>query len=209
MAVSHADLRRLDLFATPAAVIVPPDAATLNGSLAQRVQQLWQASAGASAPLPWQSPPQVLAQDDGLLGPLAWMVATIAEAMVPVRRPGGQPQAGWDVLWFAEVFQPGQGLPIHDFPRANWCGCYLIDDGGAAGKSGEIELQDPRGPAVMTYAPDLTFDAPGGETLGISQTVSLTSGSLLVFPAWMRQGTAVHRGGRPRLSVKLLLNQRG
>ncbi len=207
--MATADLRRLDLFATPAAVVVPPGAQELTAALAQRVAQLWQASAGAESPLPWQSPPQVMSPEDGGLAPLAWMAGTLAEAMAPSRRQPGQAQPQWDVLWFAEVFRPGQGLPIHDFPRATWCACYLVDDGGAAGKSGEIELLDPRGPAVMTYAPDLTFDAPGGEILGISQTVALTSGSLLIFPAWMRQGTAVHRGERPRLSIKLLLTQRG
>ncbi|MEQ8653118.1 MAG: putative 2OG-Fe(II) oxygenase [Kiloniellales bacterium] len=199
---------RLSLYATPIAASVPAEAQQLATALGPRVQQMWQAAQQQQSPLPWQSQPQFLDQQDGPLNLLTWMTHTIADAMTaPARWPGPQ-QTGWDVLWFAEVCLPGQGQPIHDYPRADWCACFLIDDGGGQGESGEVELLDPRGAAVLIYAPDLTFDAPGSEVLGISQTVALTSGSLLVFPAWMRQGTSVNQGTRPRLAIKLLLTKR-
>ncbi len=199
---------RLSLYATPVAATVPAEAQQLAEALGPRVLQMWQAARQGQTPLPWQSPPQVLDPQDGAVAHLAWATGTIAEAMTaPPRWPGPQ-QTGWQALWFAEVCAPGQGQPIHDYPRADWCGCFLIDDGGGSGDSGEVQLQDPRGAAVLIYAPDLTFDAPGSDILGINQTVALTAGSLLVFPAWMRQGTAVNRGPRPRLAVKLLLSKR-
>ncbi len=205
---SAAGQERLSLYATPIAATVPAEAQQLAGALAPRVEQMWRASGQQQSPLPWQSPPQVLDGQDGAVSHLAWMTHTIAEAMAAPPRWPGPKQSGWDVLWFAEVCRPQQGQPIHDFPRADWCACFLIDDGGGKGESGEVELLDPRGAAVLIYAPDLTFDAPGSDVLGISQTVALTSGSLLVYPAWMRQGTAVNTGPRPRVAVKLLLTRR-
>ncbi|GAB5470252.1 MAG: hypothetical protein Kilf2KO_32820 [Rhodospirillales bacterium] len=200
--------KSLSLFATPLAALVAPNAPDLNAALGPRVQQLFQAAGPVEAALPWQSPPQSLLKDDRALAQIAWMIATLADAMAAPKHWPGPPQSGWDALWFAELLLPGQGLPVHDYPRADWCGCYLIDDGGGSGESGEMELLDPRGAAVMMYAPTLTFDAPGGDVLGISQTVNLTPGSLLVFPAWLHQGTSANRGPRPRLAIKLLLTAR-
>ncbi|MEO1190802.1 MAG: putative 2OG-Fe(II) oxygenase [Pseudomonadota bacterium] len=202
------DTTRLSLYATPLAAISAPNASVLSQTLGPRVMELYQASGSREQDLPWQAAPQVLQPGDAAIGELAWMSATLAESMAAPKAWPGPSRSGWDVLWIAEVLQPGQGLPVHDYPRADWCACYVVDSGGGSGKSGEIELLDPRGAAVMMYAPTLTFDGPGGDVLGISQTVTLTSGSLLVFPAWLRQGTAANSGPRPRLAIKLLLTER-
>lgn len=206
--MSPFEIERLSLYATPLAAVAVAEAGQLNAALAPRILQAWP-QAESDGALTWMSEPKPLQAEDQPLAQLARIAGTLAEAMAAPPSWAEPGRGTWDGLWFAEAAAPGQGQPVHDFPRADWCACYLVDDGGAgSGESGEVELLDPRGAAVLMYAPDLGFEVPGGDTLGISQTVKLASGSLLVFPAWMRQGTAVNEGSRPRLSIKLLLTRR-
>ena len=103
---------------------------------------------------------------------------------------------------------PGQGFEVQAIPEALWCACYLIEAGGPSSSGGALELQDPRGAATVMYAPGLTFAAQGGETLGVSQSIGLKEGALVVFPAWLLQSTSLHQGQDARLSVTLRLQPR-
>ena len=55
------------------------------------------------------------------------------------------------------------------------------------------------------YAPNLTFAVPGGETMGISQTVAPAPGLLVVYPSWLLHGVSVYLGDGKRVSIAIEL----
>jgi len=196
--------KRLSLFATPLAVSLLPETEDVKPALSALILACYQEAAQAEdakliAGRPWQGPFSCMAQGVPALAPLAEAATVLAEAMQA--RPGG----AWDLSWCAEVLHPGQGFEVQSSKGGLWCASYLVDDGGAGASGGELELQDPRGAAPVMYAPGLTFAAQGGETLGVSQTIRLKEGTLIVFPAWLLQSTALHQGSDARLSLSLLL----
>jgi hypothetical protein len=195
--------KRLSLFATPLAVSLLPETEDLKPALSALILACYQEDAQSedaqlTTGLAWRGSFSRASNGPPQLAPLSEAAIVLAETI--------QAESGgaWDVSWRAEVLNPGQGFDVQCLKGGLWCASYLVDDGGAAASGGELELQDPRGAAPVMYAPGLTFAAPGGETLGISQTVRPKEGALIVFPAWLLQSTALHQGSDARLSLSLL-----
>ena len=201
--------KRLSLFATPLAVSLLPETEDLKPALSALILACYQEDAPSEDAQPatglaWRGSFSRASTGVAQLAPLSEAAIVLAETM---QAESGQAESdrAWDVSWRAEVLNPGQGFDAQCLKGGLWCASYLVDDGGAAASGGELELQDPRGAAPVMYAPGLTFAAPGGETLGISQTVRPKEGALIVFPAWLLQSTALHQGSDARLSLSLLL----
>ena len=211
--------KRLSLFATPLAVSLLPETEDLKPALSALILACYQEDAQSedaqlTTGLAWRGSFSRASNGPPQLAPLSEAAIVLAETMQAEsgQAESGQAESGqaesdgaWDVSWRAEVLNPGQGFDVQCLKGGLWCASYLVDDGGAAASGGELELQDPRGAAPVMYAPGLTFAAPGGETLGISQTVRPKEGALIVFPAWLLQSTALHQGSDARLSLSLLL----
>jgi len=66
---------------------------------------------------------------------------------------------------------------------------------------GEFEIQDPRGPAPVMYAPLLTFAVPGGLTLGSSELLSPRAGMMVLFPSWLMHAVRPYHGTQTRISM--------
>jgi len=183
--------KRLNLFATPLAVCILPESEALKAPLAALARDAAADGDGGFADAE-NAPPEL---------------ACVIEAAVTLADAMEAGTAGaWALSWRGEILQPGAGSDVESLPDALWCAHYLIDAGGGGG--GTLELQDPRGAATVMYAPGLTFAAEGAETLGVSQSIGLKEGALAVFPAWLLQSVALHRGPKPRLSLTVGLRRR-
>ena len=117
-------------------------------------------------------------------------------------------QADWPTRLWLEVLRSGQGRAIDSAPDAAWCARYVLDDGGSALQrdyGARFEAQDPRGVGPVMYAPHLSIADPAGPTLGISQTVGLKTGALLVYPGWLLHGLEPYRGPEAFISLVIEL----
>lgn len=199
---SAPDLRKLSLFGTPLAVQVMPEAEALNAALRPALSGLVEA-----AP---DDPGEATRCGFELEGPAAEALATVmGRAIALAEAMAGAPAGGWSPEVLLEVLRPGQAVAITSAPEAAWCARYLLDDGGSAAQrdfGGRFEAQDPRGVGPVMYAPHLTIADAAGPTLGISQTIGLKSGAILVYPGWLLHGLEPYSG--PEAYVSLLLELR-
>ena len=202
VAGTKADLRPLSLFGTPLAVQVMPEAAALNAALGPALAALV-----AAAP---REPGEASRSGFALEGPAAEALAAIlARAIALAEAMAGSAAGDWAPDVALEVLAPGQGVAIGSAPETAWCARYVLDDGGSSAQRGfgaRFEAQDPRGVGPVMYAPHLTIADPAGPTLGISQTVGLKSGAILVYPGWLLHGVEPYSG--PGAFVSLLLELR-
>ena len=190
------------IFGTPVAVQVLPEAEALNAALRPAIL----ARAGEASGLPgegWRSAPRPVEWGGEALATVIAAAKALADVL-DSSAPATDPSA----LVAMERLEPGQGITLGSAPGARWCARYVVDDGGAAARpelGGRFEAQDPRGVAPVMYAPQLSIAGAGGLTLGISQTVGLPSGALLVHPGWLLQGIEPYRGDSALLALTIHL----
>ena len=193
------ELRKLSLFGTPLAVHLLPEAPSLNALIAPTLTSLV-SGAPAGPGEGWQGDVEPAGPAAEAIGSLITWAVSLAEAMSAAR------PEGWSHRLALEVLRPGQGRSIGSVPEALWCARYVLDDGGAAAKrdlGARFEAQDPRGVGPVMYAPHLSIAGPAGPTLGISQTIGLRSGAMMVYPGWLLHGMEPYRG--PEAHVSLII----
>ncbi len=189
----------LALYETPLAVAVLPGMDAVNAALAAAIAEAASLPDGA-----WQS-------DWGFGSALSAVaeIAAAAEAFaLPMTGGGAEIAQAWSHRCRANFLPGGAGLTVQSHPGAIWAATYIVEDGGADANpayGAALEFQDPRGAAPVMYAPQLTFAAPGAETLGVSQTLQLAGGGLAVYPAWLLYGIAPYRGPGRHLSLTFTL----
>ena len=204
MAQEHdIQLARLALFSTPLAAARLPDAESLHAALKDIIEAAdpgSEHSLGAEAQLSGWS---------DLDHPEVAQIARQAEAFanqMTYWQGDGMPL--WLVRYRTCIIAPGEGLAVHAHPGAAWAASYIVDDGGGGNDpaiGGAMEFQDPRGAAPVMYAPGLRFAVPQGETLGVSQSLQASSGSLIVYPGWLLHGIGLYQGSGTRLSLSFTL----
>lgn len=201
----EAKIDLLALFATPVAAARLPDGADTSVALRQTILQREQdePSTAHSNLGGWQSSWDF----EQWCGPAGHHLLSFARAMatrLTARRDGGPIELNWRANAWANINRQGHGNEFHTHPGAFWSGVYYVDDGGAtadAGLGGEFEIQDPRGVAPAMYRPDLVPAVPGGNAIGASETVSPTSGTMIMFPSWLSHAVRPYRGGGTRISI--------
>jgi hypothetical protein len=191
----------ITLFSTPICSVEIPDAAAVNAALAKAI--LAQAGDISAAAVPaWASPWGFPDLGAGVGLAVARAVRLLASRLVADRAP-----ESWRLDGYAEVLWEGAGASVSE-PTADFAAIYTVSDGDA-GKDPELggllEFQDPRGPAPVMYAPALTFAGPGAESLGVTQTVRLQPGLLIVYPAYLMQGLSFYRGRAPHITVRMTI----
>ena len=204
-AMQAAGLERRDLFGTPIAVTLMPNAQAINAALRAEVLALHEAAADKDPTLAWDSaaglPDPAGAAMGDLIGAALLLVAGITG-----RREDEAPE-NWAIAPRCHVLGQGQSVAVHSHPGVAWEATYFVATSGQApgGPGGELEFQDPRGEAPVMYAPDLTFLMPDGATLGISRNLAAKPGVLVVYPAWLLHAVNFYRADGLRLSVTLQL----
>lgn len=168
-----ADHRVVNLFPTPvwAHTLVAEDAGTVNRKALDALQSLGAGSSG-----PWQSEPTLHRLPEFLV--LSGFVKEAAQNVLGHLKIEAEAVA-IDALW-ATVVPPGGAAPVSpDVPeQASLCGIYSV----AAPEAGDaIALFDVR-PELKLGGARVT--EPGPHTARTA-TVSVSAGTLLVFPAWL------------------------
>ena len=193
----------MSLFSTPIGLVVLPDADHVNEVLGGIIADQQSAAEDTGRPWQWEDGLRRVGGQD--LAQVLEATRLLADGMTPLRPDGA---VDWRMTCRAHVLGPNQSLPVHSHPGGVWSATYIIDDGGIADRpdlGGAIEFQDPRGSEPAMHAPNLTFAVPGGETLGISQTIVPAPGLVVVHPAWLLHGVAVYRGDGNRVSISVEL----
>jgi hypothetical protein len=194
----------LSLFPTPIGLVVMPNSAAINRALGPAITKQWAAAPDDARPWRWEDGFRQVGGEP--LTPILEAAQQLANQMTPT---GGETAPRWHITCRAHVLSRNQSLPVHARPGAVWAASYIVDDGGEGEQSdagGALEFQDPRGSEPAMYAPALTFAVPGGESIGISQTIGPASGLLVVYPAWLLHGVSVFRGNGNRISVAIELS---
>ena len=205
-----AQVEVLQLFATPVAVVVLPEAETLNAKLRQTILAHETEHAGTehSNLGGWQSTWDLLDWGGAETQTIVGHAKQLANRLTADRQ--GRPvRLDWRVNAWANVNRSGHGNEFHTHPGAYWSGTYYVDDGGIAGNpelGGQFEVQDPRGVAPVMYAPNLTFATQGGTSLGASETLSPRAGMMVLFPAWLQHQVRPYSGEQARISIAFNLS---
>ncbi len=200
----------MQLFATPVAVTVLPDAASLNQALKavilRREQEM--PSTEHSNLGGWQSDWEMVDWGGPAFDRLIEQAKAIATQLT-ADREGRAVTIDWKFNAWANVNRSGHGNESHTHPGAYWSGVYYVDDGGVgedAGLGGEFEAHDPRGVAPAMYAPKLAFSMPQGQSVGASETVRPKSGMMVLFPSWLSHAVRPYRGQATRISIAFNLS---
>ncbi|MGF1608136.1 MAG: TIGR02466 family protein [Kiloniellales bacterium] len=207
-ALPRAEVRQL--FATPVAVFLLPEAEVLNRALRETIlaRERSHPSTQHSNLGGWQSTWDL--QDWG--GPAAQHLLATARNLADQLtrdRQGRAVQVDWKINCWANVNRSGHGNEFHTHPGSFWSGSYYVDDGGIAADpslGGEFEVQDPRGVAPAMYAPALTFAGRGGPSLGAAEMLSPRAGMMVLFPSWLQHAVRPYRGGGLRISIAFNLS---
>lgn len=205
--VSLGPVEGITLFSTPICSVFPPLASERRDALGDIIMGQCRDAIennGAYWISPWGFPK--LGSGSGcIIGAAARaMVAQIAPSIAGIEALPDD----WRVSWRAEVIAADGGCaPVRE-PEANFAGLFMVGkDVSSAAAGGLLEFQDPRGPAPVMYAPFVTFVGPGSKSLGVTQTLNLEPGLLVVFPAYLMQSFSFYRGARPHITLRLAIRR--
>jgi len=188
----------ITLFSTPICSVTLPDAARVNEALMTAILE----RAGRAEALSWTSPHGFPDLNTGAAAAVATAARLLASRISSLIAP-----ESWQVDAYAEVLWEGACASVSE-PKADFAALYMISDGDTAKESdlgGLLEFQDPRGPAPVMYAPSMTFAGPGAESLGVTQTVRMQPGLLIVYPAYLMQSLSFYRGKAPHITVRMTI----
>ncbi len=105
-------------------------------------------------------------------------------------------QYRYGVNAWANVNEGGDYNRTHTHPNNHWSGVYYVDTGRPDPNivpNGAIEFIDPRPAAGV-------FEFPG-TFLPATWTLQPESGTMLMFPSWLRHGVLPYFGEGPRISI--------
>ena len=193
------------MFPTPVAVGMMPNAEKINADLEKVIlaREQQHPSTQHSNLGGWQSSWDMEAWGGTSTATVLAAAKSLATQLTADRQGRGI-AVNWKSNCWANINRSGHGNEFHCHPGAYWSGSYYINDGGIAadpGLGGEFEIQDPRGPAPVMYAPLLTFAVPGGLTLGSSELLPPRAGMMVLFPSWLMHAVRPYRGKQTRISM--------
>ena len=199
-----------NLFPTPVAVAILPNAAALNLELGKSIlaREQTQKSRSHSNLGGWQSSWDIM-KWGGAAAHRVVEAGIIVANRLTTDRQGKPVKLDWKINAWANVNRKGHGNEFHTHPGAYWSCVYYVDDGGVAEQpnlGGELEMQDPRGVAPAMYAPKLAFGTPGGLTAGASELLRPRAGMLIAFPSWLPHAVRPYLGERLRISIAFNLS---
>ena len=197
-----------NLFPTPVAVTLLPDAEALNRELVQTIlaREASHPSTQHSNLGGWQSSWD-FADWGGAAGQRVLEAGRQLASQLTSDRQGRSVNIEWKMNAWANINRKGHGNEFHTHPGAFWSGCYYVEDGGAGPENGgEFELQDPRGVAPAMYAPNITVAGRAGTAMGAVEMLAPRAGMMLLFPSWVQHAVRPYRGEGTRISIAFNLS---
>jgi len=198
-----------NLFPSPVARIVHPQAERLNAALRRTILERERQAAGVhhSNEGGWQSGDDFAAWAGAAGTELLEFACAMANRMSAVNSPEHgliHAELQWKVNAWANVNREGHGNALHGHPGSFWSAVYWVDDGGYGedpGVGGELEFLDPRGLTPSLYSPLLRMRIKDCLSAGFSTALTPSSGTLLMFPSWLLHAVKRFNGPRTRISV--------
>ena len=197
-------------FATPVAITHFPGAEEINVALKALIleRSVSTPSTDHSNRGGWQSTWD-FHKWSGNPGSAVVAAAKQAASRLTCDRTGEAVSPDWKFNSWANVNRRDNGNEFHTHPGCLWSGTYYVDDGGAGDDpalGGEFEVQDPRGPAAIMYAPSLAPKVPGGLSTGASELIRPKAGMMVLFPAWLSHSVRPYTGDGVRISIAFNLS---
>ena len=183
-----------NLFPTPVAAVLTPDADARNAELRTLIldRRRTARSMAASNAGGWHPDRDLLAWGDVRAAEVVEMARAVATQLTR-DRDGREVRPTWVVSAWANVNGPGDSNFCHYHPGSFWSGAYYVDDGGVLDDpslGGGFEMLDPRGTAPAMLAPTLAFAGEGGLAAGMTETIAPRPGLLFLFPSWLQHQCA-------------------
>lgn len=208
-----ADFEIRTLFPTPLIIAPVHDHAAIDGALKTII--LARAATTPSVALSncggWQSGDDVADWGGLPMRLLLEAARRLADSLSALETPEGLLPGGpqWRMNAWANVNGPGDFNHSHHHPAAYWSGVYWVDAGEARetdNAGGELELSDPRGILPAFYAPRLRMAIKDCLSAGGQDFFTPRTGTMVMFPAWLRHAVRPYRGDRQRISVAFNLS---
>ena len=193
------------IFSTPICSATLPQASRLNEPLTMAIMERAGDEALQST-VCWSSPWNFPSHESGPGRVIALAARRMASKLMETCGQVPIAPDKWRVSCRSEVITGEHGSTPVSEPGAGFTGLYMVaKDKGAssANLGGLLEFQDPRGAAPVMYAPTITFRGPGSESLGVTQTLTMTPGLLIVYPALLMQSFSFYRGTTPHITLRL------
>ena len=204
-----ADVRRL--FSTPLAVEMVDDLSLRESLRTAIAAERERDPAGISVSNlgGWHSNTAMLAWGGEPARRLAAIAVAMAETLTIDPKSPAKSRYGWRADMWANVSRRGHANQYHVHPGSFWSAVFCLDDGYAGSDDpalgGELQLLDPRMPAVRMAAPDLALRDADGQMQYSELLIRLRSGLLVMFPSWLQHGVRPFNNDGERITVALNL----
>lgn len=203
------DVRRL--FSTPFALEMVEDPALIESLRAAIAAERERDPTGVSQSNlgGWHSNAAMLDWAGDPAKQLAVKAIGVADTLTIDRRSPDKSRYGWAAEMWANVSGRGHANQYHVHPGCYWSAVFYVDDGYGGSDDpalgGELQLQDPRMPAVRMAAPDLAMRDADGTIQHSELTVRPKTGLLVLFPAWLQHAVRAYDGAGERITVAINL----
>lgn len=157
----------------------------------------------------WQSNKTMIEWGGEAARALAFKAMTMADAVTAnVRSPAGV-GVDWHPEMWANVGRKGSTNQYHFHPGSFWSAVAYLDDGFAGSDDqalgGELQLLDPRMPAIRMLAPDLRLTDADGAAQLTEVNIRPRTGMVVLFPGWLQHAVRPFHGEGVRISVAINL----
>jgi len=204
--VGLADVKFVNLFASPLVSYLWPDANKLNAGLRERILAYETQSPGERKTNVggWHSDPgQLEFCGDAGRQLIRRMYEMGDEATRRTLSDCGQPMRSmrWTLHAWANVNRSGNFNRVHTHPGTTWSGTYYVDDGDPAPEDEHgtpIHFFDPCQGRANTFLP---------QTIPLSVLVRPEPGLMILFPSYLPHMVFPHNGTRPRISIAFNLRK--
>lgn len=157
----------------------------------------------------WQSNKSMIEWGGEAAHALAFKAMTMADAMTGDSRSPDEIRHDWHPEMWANVGGKGSTNQYHFHPGAFWSAVAYVDDGFAGSDNpelgGELQLLDPRMPAVRMLAPDLRLKDDDGANQQNEIAIRPRTGTIVMFPGWLQHAVRPFEGAGTRISIAINL----
>lgn len=154
----------------------------------------------------WHSDTEMLQWGGAAAQKLADTAISVAKKMSHFEGAGVE-DFDWQANMWANVTEAGGLNSLHAHPGNLWAAVYYLDLGrqadGEPDSGGNFYLEDPRFPLAAMHNPGFRLLDGQGRPQQVQTQLKLSEGNMIVFPAWLRHGVQVYRGGKQRISIAI------